>query len=243
MHAMLAISLIATAPDLEFVEVPVVTERIREDSFLADIVNRTRSPFMESSRPTTGHETTHALNSELRNQRGGGVNAFYVMSGKAVILKEPRLRKREVISFVPPSLRQCRFGTYVSGAAEWDDRPLYLVDEWVSYVNGCFVALDDQRHGRRVEQADWASGPLELGVYCVALGMAVEKYDPAYWRSSQFPAFLRWHWARAKSAYGHGEKLFPSSTQEKQLANLRTSPDAAAMRAFIEKHLDGVWLK
>jgi hypothetical protein len=36
--------------------------------------------------------------------------------------------------------------------------------------------------------------------------------------------------------------VFPSSSQGKLLAALQTSPDAAAMRAFIEKHLDGVWL-
>lgn len=230
-------------PALTFVDVPVLTRRVAEESFLADIVNRCQSPSLGSGRPTDGHESTHMLNSQLRNQHGGHVNAFYVMSGKAVILQEPRLRKREVIAFVPPSLRQYRFGTYVSGQQEWDDRPLYLVDEWTAYVNGCYVALDDKRAGRRAEPADWASGPLELGVYCVALGMAVEKYDPAYFRDSQFKAFLRWHWKRAKVAFDKGREVFPSQSQEVMLRNLQQSPDAQAVRDFITRNLDGVWLK
>jgi hypothetical protein len=239
---------LAHGQGLTFVDVPIASARLNEQSFLADIVNRCdprgfNGPILDTgSRPTDGHESTHRLNAYLRNQRGGNTNAFYVMSGKAVVLKEPRLRKRETVSFVPPSLRSFRFGTYVTGAAEWDACPLYLCDEWTSYVNGCFVALDDKRNGRRVEQADWASGPLELGIYSVGLGMAVEKYDPTYWRESQFREFLRWHWARAKSAYDHGKDVFPSSSQGKLLAALQQSKDAAGMRSFIEKHLDGVWL-
>jgi hypothetical protein len=241
---LLLIPLVARCQELKFIDVPVLTQRLPESSFLADIVNRCRNPVLDEQRPTNGHESTHMLNSQLRNQHGGKVNALYVMSGKAVLLKEPRLRKSAVPAFVPPSLRGYRFRTYVTGAQEWDDTPTYLLDEWSAYVNGCFVALDDKRSGRTVEAADWAGGPLELGIYSLAMGMAVEQGDPVYFRDEpQFKAFLRWHWARAKLAFDRGRTVFPFQQQENLLKALQSSPDASSMRAFITKNLDGVWLK
>lgn len=173
------------------------------------------------------------------------MNAFYLLDGNGVILKEPGIAKRMVQRFVPPSLRKSRYETYVSGQTAWDDQPLYLVDEWNAYINGTLVAIDDKENGvyDGNERSDEAVGPVEMGVYCVALGMAVEKHDPEYWHGEpEFKSFLQYEWQRAKECFDKAAPLFPWDTQDEIIKSLRTSPDAEAMRQFIKTHLNGVWL-
>lgn len=226
-----------------FITVPVVNSSTREQSCLADIMNRCRKVEHFGNRATDGHEATHEVNSNIRNAQGGMVNAFYCMDGKAVIVKEPGIRKSHVALFVPRSLRDYRF-SYVEGMREWDGRPLYLVDEWSAYINGCIVALDDIKSGRDRDRSDRAAGCLDLGIYCVAMAMAVEKNDRNYFYSDpQFLPFMKYQWARAKEVYDKAAPLFPFDNQNQLLANLQRSPDAELMRQFINAHLDGVWLK
>lgn len=231
----------------KFINVPVSLSRMNENSKLADIVNRCgngrNGPSLGDGRATDGHESTHMLQANLRNSNGGRVNAFYMMDGRAVIVKEPGIRKSYVARFIPDSLREHRYGTYVSGQTAWDGEPLYLADEWSAYINGCIVALDDATSGRHRETSDEACGPLELGIYCVAMAMAVEKYDPEYFQNeTQFKDFMSFQWARAKEVFDKAAPVFPFSSQDQLLRNLRSSPDAEQMRQFIRTHLDGVWL-
>lgn len=237
---------VATLPKM--VSVPKFL-RMKEKSVLADIVNACdnglNQPVLNNSRKTNGHETTHMVQANMRNNHGGRVNAFYLLDGKGVILKEPGIAKRLVQKFVPPSLRQSRYETYVSGQTAWDDCPLYLVDEWNAYINGTMVAVDDKEQGIADgnERSDEAVDPIEMGVYCVALAMAVEKHDRQYWDSEpEFKAFMLYEWQRAKEVFDKAAPLFPWDTQDAILKSLRESPDAEDMRQFIKTHLNGVWL-
>jgi hypothetical protein len=243
----------AEEPALKFVEVPVLVNRINEKSIYADVINRCENardfatgPVLDTdSRDTNAHESTHRLQAQLRNARGGRVNAFYLLNGKACIVKEPGMRLSYACRFIPASIRSYRYGTYCEMALRhWDDRPLYWVDEWSAYINGCSVSLEDTQQRRHVIRSDAASGILELGLYSVAMAMAVEKYDPEYFKNDpQFLPFMRYQWKRACEIYTKAAPLFPSDNQVRQLKALQGSPDAAAMRQFIAAHLDGVWLK
>ena len=122
----------------------------------------------------------------------------------------------------------------------WGNLPSYIAEEWNAYVNDALVAAEDKRADGQI---DCAMGTLELGVYSVAMAMAVEKYDPESWKDeSSLKLFMQSEWKRAKAAFDECAPIFPYRNQDKMLDHLRTSSDAEAMRAFIRKHLDGVWL-
>lgn len=219
-----------------FIQVPVVSSRVNEQSVYADIINRCESPDLSNGRATNGHESTHMLQAQIRNANGGiGINAFYLLEGRAALVKEPAIRKSATVPLVPRSLRGSRFDLYVAGQSEWDDCPLYLCDEWSAYINGCATAYDDATHGRTKENSDEACGPIELGIYCVAMAMAVgDKGD------EQFKQFMLYQWKRCLDVFAKAAPLFPFDSQDKLVNSLRTSADAEDMRAFIKVNLGGL---
>jgi hypothetical protein len=212
-------------------------------------MNRGRRPFTSADRDTNAHETTHGINADIRNSHPDStkVNGFYVMNGKGVVIYEPKMKKSAIIPFVPKSLQGFRYPTYVTGQRAWDDRPLYIFDEWVAYVNGASVNVQDVKIGKHDGKwSDAVSGPLEFSVYGVAVAMAVEKHDPEYWKTNkQFKNFVYWHLKRSYDVFMSGRNLkeFKYDKQEKYLEALRTSPDAKEMREFITKHFGGIWLQ
>lgn len=236
-------------PEPEFVEVKKVTDFYREDTLYDDILSRSRRPFTKADRDTNAHESTHGINADIRNSHkdSTSINGFYVMNGKGVLIYEPKMRKSEMVPFVPKSLQGFRYPTYVAGQQVWDGRPFYIFDEWVAYVNGASVNVEDALKNRHTSGwSDAVSGPLEFSVYSVAVAMAVEKHDPDYWKTNkQFKNFIHWHLKRSYDLFMSGYKLkeFKYDKQDKYLEALRTSDDAKAMRAFIEKHFGGIWLK
>lgn len=231
----------------EFVDVPIAAENVKEVSLYADIMNRTTRPCTNYDRDTNAHETTHFINSNLRNTRPGqNYNAFYVLNGKGVFIKEPNCKKDDAIEFLPKNLRSYRFSTYLSGQGAWNDQPLYIFDEWVAYINGGMVSVQDVQQGRYKGQwTDAVSGCLDFSIYSIAIAMAVEKHDPSYFENNkQFTNFLIWNLQRAYDTYKLGSKMkeFTWNKQDNLLKELLTSQEAAPMREFMKKHLKGVWL-
>lgn len=229
----------------KFIDVPVKYNRMNDGSLLADILNRTDEPSLGDGRATDGHESTHRLNNQLRNARGGSADCcFYMFNGKAGYCREPGgFRKSQVAQYVPNSLRESRFRTYVQGAGDWDDKPSYIAEEWSAYINDAAINVEDHGKGFKTDQVDCATGALEMGIYTIALCMAVEKYAPESWADdAQFKAIMKHQWVRAKEVYDKAAPLWPFHTQDELLKSLRTSPDAEAMRQFIKTHFDGVWL-
>jgi hypothetical protein len=100
--------------------------------------------FKGSTVTTTVHECTHGINADLRNRffPGKMVNCFYLMDSNYVYFDEPPFRKRDVIPFIPSKYKSSSlYGLYVT-SPHWDDRPLYLWDEWVAYVNGAMTGAE-----------------------------------------------------------------------------------------------------
>lgn len=97
--------------------------------------------FKGDTPTTTVHECTHGINADLRNKffPAQRVNCFYLLRDNYISFNEPNWRKREVIPFIPQEYKSGPlYTTYVSGS-NWDDRPLYLWDEWVAYINGAML--------------------------------------------------------------------------------------------------------
>ena len=235
---------------VKFIEIDKVSDRINENSTYADIINYAQKPTLDiRNRMTCAHETTHMINAELRKKynREIPINAFYLPTGWAFVTHEPRIRKIQVANFIPDNVKGYRYNTYVTGAREWDKQPLYIIDEWCSYINGALVGIDDLKKGRyRGGRTDGVSGCVELALYSIGLCMAIEKYDNKYWNENkQFRLFMKWNLQRAYNTYMAGKDYpeFKWKRQEEFLHRFRTSKETKEMRDFITKHLDGIGLK
>jgi hypothetical protein len=235
---------------VNFIEIDKVSDRINENSTYADIINYAQKPTLDiRNRMTCAHETTHAINTDLRNRFNTGtpLNAFYLPTGWAFVTHEPNIRKIQAAKFIPANVQGYRYNTYVTGAREWDEQPLYIVDEWCAYINGALVGIDDIKKGRyRGGRTDGVSGCLELALYSIGLCMAIEKYDNKYWNENkQFRLFMKWNLQRAYNTYMAGKDYpeFKWKTQEEFLHRFRTSKKTKRMRDFVTKYFDGIGLK
>jgi len=235
----------------EFTDVPKYRD-YEGDSVYADVLSHSSdSPFGNGhGRATNVHETAHGIHASLRNthrRSGTKINGFYVLEGRGVIIEEPNMRKSRVAEFVPQNLRSYRYSTYITGQRAWDDTPLYIYDEWNAYVLGGMTNVDDVNKG--VYKGGWTdgvSGCIGFSIYAVATAMAIQKYDPNYWETNeQFRNFTIWELKRARDTFMAGRVMdqFKQEKQDKLLTNLRESPEAAPMRGFINKYLEGVWLE
>ncbi len=220
-------------------------------SALTDIANHLPasygSTYDDPDLVTFGHETSHGIHAHLRNYQnntGARANAFYVLGDKAALVKEPDIRKSEVVPYVPASLRDFRFGTYVSGAPSWDDTPLYIWDEWNAYVNGAEVGVS------RVEEGLWSegwrdqSGNFEFVVYAMAVAHAVSELDPTYFEEHlQFREFLQWNTERAMALFEKHQSMseFTSQSVGSYFTKFQTAADAEGLRQFIRDTFGAAW--
>jgi len=118
--------------------------------------------FRSNQIVTWAHETTHGLNSRIRNSlRSPRTNAFYIYDGVAITATEPDFHITDFAANVPWNLRGRIYKMYVNNRS-WNDRPLYLFDEWCAYQNGSIVALEEKVASRD----DSLESCLEMCVYC-----------------------------------------------------------------------------
>ena len=231
-----------------FVSVPKF--RSLEDSIYGDILSHVHRRLHgdSGSRSMKAHETAHSIHFYLRKytQRGKKVSGFYCLKGRGVIIEEPNIRKSQVNKFVPQNLRSYRYNLYLVGQWALDDTPLYIYDEWVAYVLGGMVSVEDIQKDRHQEGwTDGVSGCLEFSIYAVSLCMAVKEHDPQYWESNtQFRNFTIWMLHKSQETYkiGYRMKELQCKDQDDLLKELLISSPAAPMREFIREHLGGAWL-
>jgi len=198
--------------------------------------------YYDSDKVTYGHETTHGINSHIRNylnDTGRRANGFYCLEDRAALVPEPGIRKSQVASYIPGALRESRFSLYITGSTAWDDTPLYVWDEWIAYINGGEVGVDRHRAGLwREGWRDAVMGPLEFTVYGLAVGMAVEALDPGYFaRETQFKEVMAFSCRRAMRVFNEGRTMesFRWDRQETYYTTFRTSTAAEPMREFVRR--------
>ncbi len=252
LHQVLA----ARAPDpaaaLDFVDFPDQKNASGSGwgDVLTDIENHLPASYgttyRDSDAITHGHETTHGINSHLRNHHGPDgvkVNGFYVGDDRAVILEEPGIRKQDVAPYVPASLQESRYRMYISNreswSMAWDDQPLYVFDEWTAYTNGSQVGVDQASHGQwRGGWRDGMMGTIEFTVYSFALAQAVAEKDPDYFSSNDnFRAFIAFQAERAMTTYREGAQLqeFRWDKQDAYYQSFLEAADAQGLRDFIRQ--------
>lgn len=228
---------------VEYFEVPKLNDRIKGDSLYANVINRSNRPYLRNDRDTNAHETTHSINARLRNETREKDNAFYLVQGnKAIRFPEPNIRKSWVAQYVPEDLRHNRFKTYVTGQSAWENEPLYLVDEWVCYINGAMIAIESVNNNslRIATSQDLMKGQLEFAVYCTALYKAIQEHDPQYLEDNpQFKPFIQDLHNIAEETFQKGIKLpvFQGFRQTEYINNLRSS----GLGEFLKQEFNEVW--
>jgi hypothetical protein len=233
--------------------IAVAKHRQSEDGTVyGDIISHSKgSPFGDGSgRGTNAHETTHGINSEIRNanqQSGKRINGFYVLNGRGVVLQEPNIKMSNATKFVPQNLRSYRWDLYmVTQLKSWNDTPTYICDEWVAYINGGACDVDDVKKGKfKGGWTDGVSGCCDFSIYTIALAMAAKHDDPEYWKNyPQFRNFIIWELRFAQKTFLEGRvmKQFKWKKQDDLLLKFLESPEAEEMRKFCREELEGVWI-
>lgn len=201
-----------------------------------------------SDRITWAHETTHGINSHIRNYlnvTGKPANGFYVMRDRFALVVEPNAKLAQVGPMVPASLRGSRYQTYlVDQVNGWNDVPTYVLDEWVSYTNGSEVGVELATSGSWTTWRDGVAGTLEFTIYALAFAAAVEAADPTYFKGYlQFREFIAWNAERAMGLYKKGAAMpvFAWAPSDAYYAAWRTSSDAKQLRNFARRWLGGAY--
>lgn len=161
---------------------------------LADIESRMPAGhiYRDADLVTWAHETTHGINSRCRVWAGAGMNAFYCLDGNVAIFREPRITKSNVCRYVPANLRGDVFGLYMAGQQSWDSTPLYILDEWVAYINGAYVAVQLDKSGKNTGRStlhDIAKS-VEFAGYASALLCCIDQHDHSYADRDKLAKFI-----------------------------------------------------
>lgn len=211
--------------------------------------------YKDSDKITWAHETTHGINSNIRQKfsgsevnwgrsvwreidgkpvfHAGRVNGFYCLDNKAAVINEPNVRIQTVAAAVPQSLRGPVYSLYlVQQAQSWGDTPLYIMDEGIAYQNGSACRLDLGIQ----ERSETVSQMMEFVVYGTTLAMIIKKQDSSY-DDQQFKAFLMWFIERAFNIYKGEERAKP------YLEAFKTSNDATSLREFAKSYYGEEWTK
>ncbi len=208
-------------------------------------------------RATDAHEGTHGINFDLRygqQQKGGfelgtKVNTLYVLDDRYVMLLEPPMSKAEVAARVPVPLREMRFQLYVAEQEGWNDRPLYLFDEWVAYTNGAATIIDRERRGladKLLTIHDTGASLIEFSVYALATLQAISEEAPAHLREQPaLAAFTAWNLRRAFELFELTRTIKRTRWAEAEtyVAELRTGVSAAALRGFATATWGEAWTR
>lgn len=167
---------------------------------LADIESRMPDGhiYRDADLVTWAHETTHGINSRIRVQQGAGVNALYCLDGNIGIFREPRVTKANVCRYVPANLRGDVWGLYMQGQTEWNDTPLYILDEWVAYINGAYVAVELDSLGSNSSRstAHDIAKSVEFAGYASALLACIDAHDPNYSDRDKLAQFVAYNLER-----------------------------------------------
>ncbi len=192
--------------------------------------------YNDSDLITAAHETTHGINSNVRNELydGKAINAFYCLDGKACVLNEPKTRIEKVAKNVPVSLRGGVYKLYLveQAASGWGDRPLYILDEWVSYTNGSAARKDLQISSR----AETVKYMFEFNIYVLTLLMVIENEELSY-DVEDLNNFVRWNIERSMSIYDEEKEA------KEYLEMFRNVSDAESLRVFVKKRYGNSWSK
>jgi hypothetical protein len=190
----------ARADGLKWVELTTTKQFSHESTMVVDIESRLphKHPCRDEDLVTWVHEGTHYLNSRVGEEHGRP--GFYLTEGRAVLLEQPDLTLKQIADYIPEHDRRTIYDTYLVKQRQWwDDRPLYLLDEWVAYGNGTACRKSLNKTGK--ERIDTVRFALEMEVYVRYMARLAAK-DPEYQGIDDLNNFIEWHSKRVRYLAG-----------------------------------------
>lgn len=207
--------------------------------------------YKDNDKVVWAHETTHGINSVLRNKHekintifktateyrpvygGGHINAFYVLKNRYVVLKEPNIKISDVAENIPQSLRGTSYNLYlIEQQKNWNNYPLYIFDEWSAYTNGAACHLDLKIN----DNSDSVLSMFNFNIYSICMAMTTKEQDKNY-DDKELKAFLRWNIERSF------EYLNNDSLSMEYLEKIEKADDAEKFRTFCKNYFGKQWTK
>ena len=159
------------------------------------------------------HELTHGINSQIRNKFR--MPGFYCLEDREIHLPEASGKKSDCIKFIPTDMRYGRYNLYVVGSEDWESSPLYLLDEFVAYLNGAKTMLF--MNGKEGKGTDYLFGAVEFAVYGIATVLAHPRQN--------IEDFVRWLCVETEQVYLAGRANYPWAQADKCYAQLKARPE------------------
>jgi hypothetical protein len=135
------------------------------------------------------------MTSQVKGRHGF---TLYVLDGRALAFKRhPRMTLGQVGADIPAAERGQLFKHYlVEQRQYWDAEPLYILDEWNSYIHGsiCRRQVGWQKRGETERFAR------EMERYSRQVLASARKRDPSYPEMAQLEAAIEWQAARFRAA-------------------------------------------
>ncbi len=98
---------------------------------------------------TSGHESLHVLHARIRIKYKKP-NAYYLLKDRAFVFKNPKVTLKQVADNVKK--RGPNYDLYlVEQQKYWNDTPFYVIDEYIAYIGGCCVGLDQDMEKRSID--------------------------------------------------------------------------------------------
>lgn len=227
--------------------------------------------YKDGNKITWAHEVSHGINALIRNQiyNKDGCNGFYVLQDRSIKFREPSINIRDVAKVIPEKLRGPSFNLYlVEQLDKWNDKPLYIMDEWIAFTNGSEV-------GKELNFNGWYYELLQahnFNIYCMCLAMVIER-DVSNYQDSEFKKFIMWNIERVfrvtlpsdrdeidseppKKLVGFNSKMFCPHCRiegnnnkidlkiiKDYIDNVRTLPEAESLRKFSRNYFGDDWCK
>lgn len=183
---------------------------------------------------TSAHETTHGINSDLRNKFcNSKQSAFYCFDGKYIVLDDPNVTIAQIVPNVPSSLRFFRYNAYLVNNTNsyWNNKSTYLIDEWVSYINGTLTGIDQTQASKYVgrKNSDDTYTSMEFAYYILAMYVTIKQHDPNYFNNNnEFKEFVAFNIRRSAEAYENSKNVF--SWQSNIIQTFATANDVQPLR-------------
>ena len=113
--------------------------------------------YRDNDKVTWAHEGTHSVNARIRID-SGVQNGYYLLDNHGITLKRvPNLTLRQVAQAVPRDKRGKIYNLYlVQQTRDWNDTPLYVLDELTCYVNGAVVGIEYEMTDRATQSYNYA---------------------------------------------------------------------------------------
>lgn len=159
-----------------------------------------------SDKITDAHEMTHEITSYLESKYGK--ECFYVGNNKFAYIESPNITITQVANLVPEKLQNRRFQLYLIDQPRnqpiLNQKPLYIINEWNSYINGMTVGLEltDKTEVRN----DYALSVKEFTDYCSYIIPAIDLYDKKY-DKTELEKFINWNTNRANKIFDKAKKI------------------------------------